>query len=133
MIFERINALLALGLGLLAWGLSFGLPRAEGPGPELFPRILGTALILGGLGLLLTPASTHPGPLPGWPRAVILLALTLASPLLLTHIGLALTAALLAGVGTLLAQEGVRRALWAALVLYLFVVWVFGRLLGVPL
>lgn len=52
MVWEKVVGVLAAGLGVLAWALSAGLPKAEGPGPELFPRVLGTALVLGGLYLL---------------------------------------------------------------------------------
>lgn len=38
MVWERLVEVLAAGLGVLAWVLSLDLPKAQGPGPELFPR-----------------------------------------------------------------------------------------------
>ncbi|WP_018112296.1 tripartite tricarboxylate transporter TctB family protein [Thermus igniterrae] len=134
MVWERLAALLGLGLGVLAWVLSSGLPKADGPGPELFPRILGTVLVLAGLYLFLAPAR---GPNPagegsgGW-KAGLLFLLFLASPLLVPRLGLAPSAALVAGLATLVYGETWPRALLVALGIWALAYGVFVRLLGVP-
>jgi putative tricarboxylic transport membrane protein len=127
----RLTALLALALGLAAWVLSLGLPRSEGPGPELFPRVLGTVLVLGGLALL--RQREDPAPLgPGWPRVLGLALLFLLAPGLLPRLGLAWAAALLAGTAALLYREPWPRGALVALFTWLLVYWVFVRVLGVP-
>lgn len=135
MVWERLVGVLAAGLGVLAWVLSLDLPKAQGPGPELFPRILGTALVLGGLYLAWTRSE---GPPPSQAagragvRAALLLLLFLLAPSLLPRLGVAPTTALMAGAGTLLAGEGLARALAAALALGALAYLIFVRLLGVP-
>lgn len=135
MVWERLVGVLAAGLGVLAWVLSLDLPKAQGPGPELFPRILGTALLLGGLYLAWARSEGSP-PSQGAGRAgvkaALLLLLFLLAPSLLPRLGVAPTTALMAGVGTLLAGEGLARALAAALALGALAYLVFVRLLGVP-
>ncbi|WP_024119634.1 tripartite tricarboxylate transporter TctB family protein [Thermus thermophilus] len=135
MVWERLVGVLAAGLGVLAWVLSLDLPKAQGPGPELFPRILGTALVLGGL-YLAWARSEGPPPSQAAGRAgvkaALLLLLFLLAPSLLPHLGVAPTTALMAGTGTLLAGEGLARALAAALALGALAYLVFVRLLGVP-
>lgn len=135
MVWERLVEVLAAGLGVLAWVLSLDLPKAQGPGPELFPRILGTALVLGGL-YLAWARSEGPPPSQAARRAgvktALLLLLFLLAPSLLPRLGVAPTTALMAGAGTLLAGEGLARALAAALALGALAYLVFVRLLGVP-
>lgn len=134
MAWERVVALLALGLGALAWVFSFGLPRTEGPGPELFPRILGTVLILGGIGQLLSRGKATQGkPLKGWLRALLLLLLLLLAPSVVPHLGLATSAALIASLGALLAHEPLSRSLVLAFFTWALVYLVFVHILGVPL
>ncbi|GAA5335682.1 MULTISPECIES: tripartite tricarboxylate transporter TctB family protein [Thermus] len=129
----NLVGVLAAGLGTLAWVLSLGLPKAEGPGPELFPRVLGTALVLGGLYLLWEKAEGLRIRLEGaWLRVLFLTLLFLLAPALVPRAGIALATAIAAGVGTLLAGEGWYRALLTALGLWLLAYGVFVRLLGVP-
>ncbi|APD08333.1 MULTISPECIES: tripartite tricarboxylate transporter TctB family protein [Thermus] len=133
MVWEKVVGVLAAGLGVLAWALSAGLPKAEGPGPELFPRVLGTALVLGGLYLLWEKAE---GPRirlgRAWLPVLLLTLFFLLAPTLVSRTGVALATAIAAGVGTLFAGEGWPRALLTALALWLLAYGVFVRLLGVP-
>ncbi|GAB5602200.1 hypothetical protein FJNA_07250 [Thermus sp. FJN-A] len=133
MAWERVVALLALALGAAALGLSFGLPQAQGPGPELFPRLLGVVLLFAGAGeLLLTKPGKRREGLAGWGQGLVLLLLFLVAPTLVSRLGLAPTAALAAGLGAFLAQESLLRSLLVALFTWFLAYMVFVRLLGVP-
>ncbi|AEV16362.1 hypothetical protein TCCBUS3UF1_13200 [Thermus sp. CCB_US3_UF1] len=133
MAWERWVGGLAAGLGLLTWSLSFSLPKAEGPGPELFPRVLGTVLVLGGFYMVWARPQAHPRiPKRAWPRVALFLLLFVLAPLLLPRLGVVSTTALVAGTGAFLAGEGWLKALLVALSLGLLTQWVFVRLLGVP-
>ncbi|GAA6756847.1 hypothetical protein Thermus77420_23230 [Thermus thalpophilus] len=130
---ERLVGVLAAGLGMAAWGLSFGLPRAEGPGPELFPRLLGTALVLAGLYLAWEKPKEAPSSHGrNGVRVALLLLLFLLAPAMLPRIGVAPTTALMAGTGAFLAGERFVKAMATAAALGLLAYWVFVRLLGVP-
>lgn len=135
MAWERLVSLLALGLGILAWILSFDLPRTQGPGPELFPRVLGTVLVLAGLALFLFPsrgASLPAGKEGGSWRVPALLLLFLATPMLIPRLGLAPSAAVVASLATLVYGETWPRALLVGLGIWALTYLVFVHLLGVP-
>lgn len=137
MLWVRVGALLALILGALAIGLSFSLPKGEGPGPELFPRILGLALILAGGWLTFHPGSEEPGKesgerLTGWAQALLLCILFLLTPMAVPRLGLGVSAALVGGLTAWLQGEPWPRILGVAGVLWLLSYLVFTRLLGVP-
>jgi len=136
MLWARIGALLSLILGTLAIGLSFGLPKIEGPGPELFPRILGLTLVLAGGWLAFhsgdEEAKESGEKLIGWAQALLLSLLFLFAPMTVSQLGLGVSAALAAGFTTWLCGESWLRTLVVAGVLWLFSYLVFTRLLGVP-
>lgn len=137
MLFVRIVAGVALILGALALGLSFGLPKGEGPGPELFPRILGLTLILAGGWLGIQPGSAELGEeskekLIGWIRALLFCLLLLLTPLAVPRLGLGTSAALVGGLAAWLHGESWTRILGVAGVLWFLNYLIFIRILGVP-
>jgi len=132
MTWERLVAVLALVLGGLALVLSLSLPKTQGPGPELFPRILGAVLVLAGMRQLFqTGTSRLQEGLESLPLSLKLFLFFLAAPLLVPRIGLAPSAALAAGLGAFLAGESLLRSLLVAVFTGLLAYCVFVRLLGV--
>ncbi|MCS7195191.1 MAG: tripartite tricarboxylate transporter TctB family protein [Meiothermus sp.] len=132
-VWERTAALLAVVLGVLALLLSRGLPQMEGgyPGPALFPSILGTVLLLSGLGLW-WQGRRAPARLQGGEGRVLLALLGLAlAPWLLGRLGLSPTAGLYAAAGALLLGVRPRGALLTGGGVALLVYLIFQRFLGV--
>ena len=132
-IWERVTALLALGLGALALYLSRSLPQMEGgyPGPALFPSILGVVLLLSGAGLWWEGRRGKAG-LQGGEGRVLLALLGLAlAPWLLKQVGLSLTAGLYALAGAWLLGTRPLGALLTGGVVAILVYLAFQRILGV--
>ncbi|WP_018465458.1 tripartite tricarboxylate transporter TctB family protein [Calidithermus timidus] len=132
-VWERVAALLAAALGVLALLLSRGLPQMEGgyPGPALFPSILGVVLLVSGLGLLWQERSKK-GKLQGGEGRVLLALLALAlAPWLLGQLRLAPTAGIYTLMGALLLGVRPGVALLSGGVVTFVVYVLFQRFLGV--
>lgn len=132
-------SLIAVTLGIATWVLSKGLPRPEsGLGPDLFPKVLALVLVMSGGAILLTNLR-KPGLLVSINReetsrllivACLLLGL-LASPWLLSKLGLVLTATLFTALASLFLGARWTEALLAAAVICVIGYAIFVRLLGV--
>lgn len=139
---EFLVSLVAIGLGIAAWVLSSDFPRTDEGylGPALFPRILGSVLVLAGLGVIwpnlrragLVQAFRQEAGMHLWP--VLLLVLVLAfSPWLVSKVGLLATAAGVAVLAARLLEARWIQILGMAVVFVVFIYLVFGLLLRVSL
>ncbi len=133
MLWDRILALVSLILGGLSLALSTTFPRGQGPGPELFPSILGMTLVMFSVILLLNPSpDRHEENSKGWLSLALVLVFFALSPTLVTHLGLAVAAALGAASVSLLLKEPLARLLVTSLIVWLLGQYIFVRWLGIP-
>ena len=139
---EFLIALVAVGLGLTAWVLSNEFPRTDEGylGPGLFPKILGSVLVVSGLALA-WPGLRRPGlgqafraeaGMHLWPMLLVLVVLAF-TPWLISKVGLLTTAVGVAVLAAFLLEARWKQVLVMAVIFGAFIYLVFGLLLRVTL
>lgn len=137
-------SLFLIFLGIAVWVLSASFPRLDdgAPGPSLFPRVISTGLIVGGVVLALSAIKDLRSRLDTLPflhsrtglfKVLATVAITAAVPFLMPFITLVGGAAVAATLFTLLIGGDLPRSLGVGVVTAVMVYGVFGRLLGVPI
>ena len=129
------------GLGVGLWWITGSFPNLpEGyPGPALFPRMIGVALVaaavaLGSAGLRSKRRNAAtPGQGPAWGPPALIVAVVCSFPVLTPHVGVIVAICLICLSGALLLCVPWRVALLVAIGVTAVLYGVFTVLLGIPL